>query len=249
MRNNGIRSLIKALYMKKLTTLSIIAMFAAGTAINSGCKPSTSLVPDVDLPDISDFTIEAIAAFTEGASALISIASTTLDPGTYTIYYDLTGANPMTGLSAVLTIVGSHGSFSTPSLAAAGDMSVKIKSISNSAGGSSTISGGGATYTAKHVRAYKTGAQLNISATIWTPLTAHNLYINNYYNMPLVANFNKHTLPTTADVIFQPPGTGIFGEYGTITVTSSSPIVNGTFSYTGDDSSKITLGTFSVKAP
>ncbi len=39
------------------------------------------------------------------------------------------------------------------------------------------------------------------------------------------------------------------GYYGTITISSSSPNIVGTFQFTALDSSKITSGSFSVKAP
>ena len=55
---------------------------------------------------------------------------------------------------------------------------------------------------------------------------------------------------THATILYGPaPGTALGGSHGVITLTSISPNFEGTFSFTCNDSTKVTSGTFLVKAP
>jgi hypothetical protein len=242
------------------------ALFVGLATMNMSCTPGKGVVPDVeDMVDISDFSLDYASVFTEGAGSVISIASSSLDDGDYSVFFDLSGANPMSNVEAIMSFVGDKGTFKTPSLSQAGDMTIILKSIKSSSGKTASItknnvknftdSNGlmvwtykGTTYTAKHVIAMMSGSNLSLTGRIWTaPGTQHVLYFDNFSGSPSTCNFSKATLPTKG-------GSNLstdlqLGQHGTITVTGTSPLLTGTFSYTTSDSNKVTLGTFSCKAP
>lgn len=241
-------------------------MFVGITTLNMSCTPNDKDIPGVDdFVDISDFSFDYASVFTEGAGALMYIGSTSLPDGDYTMIFDLSGANPMANVEAIMSFANDKGSFKTPSLSEAGDMTITLKSIKSSDGKTAAItknnvknftdSNGlmtwtykGKTYTAKHVIASMNGSNLDITGRVWTaPGIQHILYFDNFSGSASTCNFSKATLPTKG-------GSNLstdlqLGQYGTITVTGTSPLLTGTFSYTTSDSNKVTLGTFSCKAP
>jgi hypothetical protein len=252
--------------MKKNIPGFMFVMLLCMTTLSMSCTPKDDVVPNIDdLVDVSDFSLDYASVFTEGAGAMMYISSTSLDDGDYTMYFDLAGTNPMSNVEAIMSFAGDKGTFKTPSLTNPGDMTITLKSIKDSEGKTVSItknnvksftdSNGlmvwtykGTTYTAKHVLPMLTGGNLSITGRIWkAPGIQHVLYFDNFSGSPSTCNFSKATLPTKG-------GSNLstdlqLGQYGTITVTGTSPLLTGTFSYTTSDSNKVTLGTFSCKKP
>lgn len=75
--------------------------------------PHNFTVTITDLPDISNFTVSA-ADGCETAGAVITVSSSALANGTYSITYDLSGANTATGNIAAIVFSGGTGSFTAP---------------------------------------------------------------------------------------------------------------------------------------
>jgi hypothetical protein len=252
--------------MKKKISIFMTAMVIGVTTLNMSCQPNDNSIPGVDdIIDLSDFSFDYASVFSEGASALMYITSSSLPDGDYTMIFDLSGANPMSNVEALMSFANDKGTFKTPVLPQAGDMTITLKSIKSSDGKTAAItksnvknftdSNGlmvwtykGNTYTAKHVIAMMNGSNLSITGRIWAaPGTQHILYFDNFSGSPSTCNFSKASLPTKG-------GSNLstdlqLGQYGTITVAGTSPLLTGTFSYTTSDSNKVTLGTFSCKAP
>ncbi|MEJ7586875.1 MAG: hypothetical protein WKI04_04870 [Ferruginibacter sp.] len=83
------------------------------TVTNSaGCisSPKTFSLSIIAPPDVSNFSIAA-ASGCEGTGATITIISSTLVNGNYTVYYDLTGANNGSGVNAPVAFIGGSGTF------------------------------------------------------------------------------------------------------------------------------------------
>src|ERR1017187_4065522 len=93
-------------YMKKLISLSILVLILTMTS-NTGCVKSNGTgVPGITLPNISDFTIQSVSSFIAGGASTISILSSSLGNGAFTVHYDLSGVNSLTGLTATLNLSG-----------------------------------------------------------------------------------------------------------------------------------------------
>ena len=269
--------------MKKSLLLCLLALSVTCTT-NTGCiKSPDGGGTNISLPDLSSFSVAA-STFVQGASAIISIASSSLGSGTFTVNYSLSGANNLVNQVATLIMNGGNGTFSTPALnnVNAGT-TITINSISNSAGGSAnptgnnvqtfsdssglmtatmTGTGGGpTTFRGTHVTASLAGSLLSIDGVVWTPwLTTITLYIDNYTNTIGTTQFNSNDLsPTSITSTFNGSASyGVAGnglaisdlsQHGKITITSTAPLITGTFSYTNSDSSVINSGSFSCPAP
>jgi len=63
------------------------------------------------------------------AASTVTVTSSTLANGTYTVYYDLSGATTLTGQSASMTFTGGTGSFTTINLSTAGVTTITITSV------------------------------------------------------------------------------------------------------------------------
>lgn len=253
------------------------AMFLAATSTNTGCVKSSNnntTIPSVNLPDISNFTISAVNAFVKGASTLVSVASSSLADGAYTIYFDLTGANNVLNASASLNISGDKGTFSTPVLSNDGLTSIVIKKIVSSTGESSSFTStisksfsdssglmtcniNGTAFRATHVNAtwLGSGSILSISGVYWDPLTTVTLYWDSYTGTTATRYFNdKVNVPGAWNSVYNgsasygAPGISQLSANGSITVTSKTGnAISGTFTFTCDDSTRLTTGTFNCK--
>ena len=253
--------------MKKIlkTTLAAFIFLTVPVA----CSTSSNS-PLAVLPNIANFTIQAVSSFVAGASTVISIASSTLGNGIFTVNYSLSGANNLSNLTATMTVNGSSATFSTPVLPTSGETTITINSISNSSGGSSaftsqptysfsdsiglmTATVNGVAYRATHVIASSAGGLITIAGTKWNPLTGITLHVYNYVNAPITANFNANDASNAnGDAAYNlaAPTGGIadLSQHGTIAITQVSPLVVGTFTFTNQDSSVVT-GSFSCPHP
>ncbi|MCD6013237.1 MAG: Ig family protein [Flavipsychrobacter sp.] len=262
--------------MKKTISIALAAMFIATTTPEMGCSPSSKSnpIPSVNLPDISNFTISAVSAFVKGASTLVSVASSTLADGTYTIFFDLGGANIISNASATLTMSGDNATFNTPALANDGNTTITIRKIVNSSGSTSTFttaptktfsdSSGLMTYKvdgvqkrATHVNAtwLTSGAMLSIHGVIWDPLTTFTIYWDNYTGTLSTRYFNSTVNVPGAwnsvyngSATYSAPGASAFDAHGSITVTAkTATTITGTYSVVLEDSTQVTNGTFHCK--
>ena len=248
----------------KVSLTALIMIFAAPI----GCVKSDTGNALGGLPDLANFTIEAASAWAAGASSLISIMSSTLGAGPFTVHFNLTGANSMNDLTAPLTMSGTTGTFPTPVLSNAGVTNVIITAISNSGGSSSLTSGNsytfsdsiglmtatinGASFRATHVTATLpggAGAMLSIHGVKWTPLTTITLFIDNFMDIPTTMNFTTVSDFAGGTQYSAPaPVNGQFGVHGYVTVVNITPLLTGTFTFTNEDSSIVT-GSFSCPHP
>ena len=269
--------------MKKYALLSLIALSVAYTT-NTGCTVA-STGNNLSLPDISSLQVAA-SSFVKGASSLISIASSSLGSGTFTVNYSLSGANNLTNQVATLIMNAGSGTFSTPSLSGTSSgTTITINSITNSAGGSANItsnnstvfsdssglmtatvagaSGGPTSFRGTHVNATLAGTLLSIDGVMWTPwLTTITLYLDYYAGTTGPVYFNSNDLSAfprdtyssyNGSTAYGVAGNGLaisdLSADGVVNITSTSPLITGTFSFTNSDSSIVSSGNFSCPAP
>jgi hypothetical protein len=268
----------KTILMKKIfAVLSVATLLATTTATQTGCiKNSSSSVPVINIPDISNFSIKSVSSFVAGASSMVSVASSTLASGTYSIHFNLSGANNLIGQVATMVFAAGSGTFSTPSLATAGNTNITITSITNSSGGTETFSMpvtkqfsdstglmtckiNGVNYRATHVDAHWLGAGdiLSVHGVLWDPLTTITVYWDGYNGTTGSRYFNENDFnsasPTSnfnGSAAYSAPGIAGLSANGNITVsTISTTNITGTFQFTcdGSDSVRITNGAFSCK--
>src|SRR6185369_3430953 len=110
--------------------------------ISDGINISTTTVRvNVGL-DLSSFTAAAAANF-QGTGSVVTVYSSTLGNGVFTVNYSLSGANIAGPNTATLTMNGGSGTFTTSPLANIGSTTITINSVS--AGCSTTLSSGNTT--------------------------------------------------------------------------------------------------------
>ena len=208
--------------MKKSILLCVAALSFAITT-NTGCTPGGGSTTPISLPNLSNFSVAA-SSFVKGAAAIISIASSSLGSGTFTVNYSLSGANNLVNQVATLIMDAGNGTFSTPVLNGVSSTmgtTITINSIQNSAGGSANptgnnvqtfsdssglmtatmtgVSGGPTTFRGIHVDASLAGSLLSIDGVMWTPwLTTVTLYVDNYMHATGPVQFNANDLSTTS---------------------------------------------------
>jgi len=243
--------------MRKVLMLWVAIVLITG-AVNTGC---TLAGGDIVLPNIANLSIQSISTFVPGDLVQVSLFSNTLLPGSYEVQYNISGANVFTSQTTVVNLVNDSGSFSTPILANAGITTLTITEITNSSGGAastnivksfsdsdglmtSAISLPGPGFTAQDVKATLTGSSLTIKGTYWSPLQTITLNIDNY-----TPGTGSYTLNAGGNAIYDIPGTTDNSAYGVVTITATSPLLTGTFSFTCKDSTRLSSGTFSCAAP
>jgi hypothetical protein len=109
-----------------------------------GCPEALSTVVKITVnpaPNVSNFSVTS-GPVCSGGVATVTVNSTTLGNGTFTVGYNLTGANAASGLTASVTIAGNSGTFSTPVLAAVGTTTVTVTSVTNASSCTATVSSG-----------------------------------------------------------------------------------------------------------
>ncbi len=261
-------------FMKKSLSVFMICAVLVFTA-NSGCvKPSNNPTNPVSaLPNLANFILQGASTFVAGAASVISISSSSLGAGTFTVNYNLSGANTANGLTASMTMSGTTGTFQTPPLANAGNTNITINSISNSGGsapvtsnntfaftdstGLLTCTVGSHAYRAMDVHATLAGSMLTIHSVYWDPLATVTLYVDYWAHITGSTYFNSNDLSFAGNPTSTFNGSAVYNgtsilqsQHGVITITSTGPtLITGTFSFTAQDSSIISSGNFSCPAP
>ncbi len=82
-------------------------------------------------PNVSNFSTSATSPILVGTASTVTISSTSLGAGSYTVTYNRSAPNAATGLTAGVTLSPTSGSFSTGTLASVGSTTITITSISN----------------------------------------------------------------------------------------------------------------------
>ena len=117
--------------------------------LGAGCY-ATYVITVNPVPNISSFTSTVATSECVGLGGVVTIASSSIGTGSYTVTYNLSGANAVTGASATLTMGATTGTFSIPSasLTGTGFTTVTITGISNSFSCTSVpLSGNTSTFT------------------------------------------------------------------------------------------------------
>ncbi len=261
--------------MKRSLLLCLLALTFTYTT-NTGCIKSPG-GGGVTLPDLSSFSVAA-SSFAVGAASTIEIASSSLGSGTFTVNYSLSGANNLVNQAATIIMNAGAGTFQTPALTGVSTTegtTITINSIQNSAGGSANpsgnnvqtfsdstglmtatitgASGGPTSFRGIQVSALLAGENLQIDGVIFTPvLTAIDLNVHNYMHANSTTAINISDPGTNAGAFYNVSGNGIaiadIAQTGTISITGTSPLLTGTFSYTNQDGSVVS-GSFSCPAP
>ncbi len=259
--------------MKKLFKFSaLIAALALAAPI--GCIKKTDTVnPASMLPNISDFHLPGNLSLVAGLAANITINSSSLGTGTFKVHYNLTGLNVGSALTAVLNIANNVGTFSTIKLDNEGASTLVITGIENASGYLSPLTSGntmtitttptstGADSTglvtatingtdefrATDVTTTLTGSLLSIHAVHWDPLQTITLYIDHYAHNTGPVYFNETNMTGFEGSASISAGVTGLAHHGVITITTTTPTLTGTFSFTTTDSSRVT-GTFSGPA-
>lgn len=117
---------------------------AVNNGTGSGCTVTYTTSATVNaLPNVSVFSTSA-ANTCIGNASTVTITSSSLGAGTYTVNYNLTGANSATGNTATLVMGATSGTFNTSGLGSAGGTTVVINTITSGATGCvSNVSAGG----------------------------------------------------------------------------------------------------------
>ena len=256
-----------------LCFLPLTALLLPGCDKTSNLDGATSALGAAlkDIPNLSNFAVQATTAFVAGSKGVINIASTTLADGTYTVNYSLTGSNTFSG-TAQLVMSGGAGSFLTPLLTSGGPTTATVNSVTSSTGATSTppstqnnlsnlfdssgymganytLANGTVTqFTTTDVTATLTGSLLTIQGVMWTPiLTTINIADHSYSGATGVV-----TIGSTGSLSYGEAGSGVtiseVASSGSYTIATTSPLLTGTFSVTNSDHSTVT-GTFSCANP
>lgn len=259
--------------MKK-QLLYLIPAFLFILLVATGCNKSDSGTNTNSNPDISSFSFSGSASATAGQPASIAITSTSLGTGIFTIHFGLSGANAGSGLTATLDVMTGTGTFGTPVLTNAGTTTLTMTSISNAAGYSTPITGnntvaittstahdstglmtatvGGAGFRATDISTSLAGGTLlTVTGTAWEPqLNAIVLYFKKYASAPTTVNFSiaDTTYSNGSASYILSGGATVNAAHGRLTITTTSPLLAGTFSFTNTDSTKIS-GSFTAPRP
>jgi hypothetical protein len=240
--------------------------------VATGCQ-KTDTNTNVN-PDVSSFSMVAGGSVSAGSAATIAVNSTSLGTGVFTVHFDLTGANLGLDLTSSLYMTGGAGTFVTPKLAAAGTTTLTLNSITNAAGYSAQVAGGNkiaiTTSTAHDSNGYMNatigttsfratdmsttiagGTLVTVTGTVWDPaVSSIVLYVKRYAHSPTSFSFSidDTTYDRGSAIYYKPGGTSVNAAHGTIALTSVSPALVGTFSFTTVDSARVS-GSFSAPAP
>jgi uncharacterized protein YjdB len=108
--------------------------------LGAGCFASTVVTVNPQ-PNITNFTSPSATSQCVGNGATVTVNSTSLGSGSFTVTYNLSGANAVTGATAVLTMGPTNGTFTIPSgsLPGTGFTTVTITGISNGFGCTSSV--------------------------------------------------------------------------------------------------------------
>ncbi len=128
------------------SSTGVVTGVAAGAVTISytmatGCTVTYNVTVNA-APNISSFSPPSAGSPCIGGSSLVTVTSLSLGAGTFTVTYDLTGANVSSGNIATLTMGSSTGTFTIPSslLLSSGGTTVTITGITNTLGCTTTLS-------------------------------------------------------------------------------------------------------------
>ena len=130
------------------STTGIVTGVSAGTVsisytLGTGCF-ATAPVTVNPAPNLASFTPPTATSPCVGGSSVVSLTSSTIGAGTFTVTYNLSGANTSTGNTVSVTFSSGSASFTIPSslLTLTGSENVTITSITNSFGCSTNLTSG-----------------------------------------------------------------------------------------------------------
>ncbi|MES2704593.1 MAG: hypothetical protein V4649_18275, partial [Bacteroidota bacterium] len=134
-------------------SLAVESSTEAQLTVNAGATPS-----------VSNFTSPSATSVCASAASTVTVNSTSIGTGTFTVTYNVSGANSSTGNTATLTMGASNGTFSIPGslLTATGTNTVTITGVSNGSCGATVSSSNTASF---NTTSTPTGATASASAT------------------------------------------------------------------------------------
>jgi trimeric autotransporter adhesin len=154
-------------------------------------------------PNTSSFSTSAPSSSCIDAGAAITVNSTSLGAATFTVTYNLAGANNSLGNTATLTMGATTGTFTIPSSAldTVGSTSITITSISTSGGCSTTLSTGNTATTT--VNALPTAVTVSGSGTYCGSgtLTASNSGSGTMYFQNTTSLGTSTSTPSSSQII------------------------------------------------
>ncbi len=104
---------------------------ATTTQCSKTITGQTAIINVVAPPSVSDFHISASTTYQTIGDGIV-VTSSSLASGTYTVIYNLTGANTATGNTATLIFNAGTGTFNTSALANKGNTTITVTGISSS---------------------------------------------------------------------------------------------------------------------
>ncbi len=122
--------------------------FRAVVQNGSGCATSLSSAVKITIlpgPDVSNFTTTNNGPVCAGGTAVVTLSSSTLASGTYTVTYDLGTPNQATGLTATVTFSSGSATFTTAALPATGTTTLTVTQVKNASNCTSVPGSGNVT--------------------------------------------------------------------------------------------------------
>jgi len=149
-----------------LTTGSYFASQTNG----DGCESTTRLEVAVTInanPDLTGLTTTA-SDVCQTEQSVVTLSATTLPNGTYSVNYTLTGNNAQSAADVLMSVTGgsNSGTFTTPSLTAAGTTTVTINSLTLNSCPTTATSGN-----TNDIKITATGTWLGSTSTAWNTLS------------------------------------------------------------------------------
>ncbi|MBX2906723.1 MAG: hypothetical protein KF744_11835, partial [Taibaiella sp.] len=131
------------------TTVTVTAIATGLGCTSTPTTNNTAAFAVGSNPNVSNFSMPAVADLCFGLDRTVTINSTTLGAGTYTVTFSVSGASSSTGNTAVLSMGASSGTFTVPSalLSASGSTTVTVTAVSNGVCSSTVSSGNTANFT------------------------------------------------------------------------------------------------------
>jgi len=125
------------------STSGIVTGVSSGTptityTMPAGCTATVPVTVNA-VPDIGTFSPPSATSQCVGLPATVTVSSSSLGAGSFTVTYNLSGANSATSNSATLTMGSSTGTFTTSALTNSGTTLITITSVINSFGCSSNL--------------------------------------------------------------------------------------------------------------
>ncbi|MCW3120631.1 MAG: surface protein [Flavipsychrobacter sp.] len=121
---------------------AITCALVSNSCITSPTATSAAITMSVNpTPNVSNFTGTSASAACINGSSTITINSTSLGVGTFTVTYDLSGVNTSANNTATLTTGSSSGTFTATGFPNSGSTTITVTDITSSAGCNAVVSG------------------------------------------------------------------------------------------------------------